>query len=188
MASFFWCSDVTGNLKKYIRIHFFQKKSWRVRWYHIYLRLARCPLFERCARVRAATVRRDVLFLEPSLYRRRFPLPSPFGVQRAHAQGPRFGWFWRSLHGHQPPLRLSWASSLFALRLHPPFVPFGSSAVRCIVALTGVPLPPPKYANFTQFAFDLNEVRWISKMVHWKATSKGFPMCHLRAPSAIGLR
>ena len=105
-------------------------------------------------------------------YRRRFPLPSQFGVQRAHAQGPRFGWFWRFLHDHQPPLRLFWASL-------PPFVPFGSSAVRYIVALTGFPLPSPKCANFTQFAIDLNEARWISKMVHWKATSKGFPTCHL---------
>ena len=65
----FWCSDITGNLKKYLRIHFFSKKnSWRVRWYHIYLRLTRCPLFERCARVRAATMRRDVLFFRSSLY------------------------------------------------------------------------------------------------------------------------
>ena len=23
----FWCSDVTGNLKKYLRIHFFSKKK-----------------------------------------------------------------------------------------------------------------------------------------------------------------
>ena len=101
-------------------------------------------------------------------YRRRFPLLSPFGVQRAHAQGPRFGWFWRFLHDHQPPPCLSWASL-------PSFMLFGSSAVRYIVALTGFPLPSPKYANFTQFAIDLNEARLISKMVHWKAPSKGFP-------------
>ena len=40
----------------------------------------------------------------------------------------------------------------------------------------------PRFAHFT---IELNDSRWISEMVRWKATSKGFLTGHLQEPSGV---
>ena len=40
----------------------------------------------------------------------------------------------------------------------------------------------PRLAHFT---IELNDSRWISEMVRWKATSKGFLTGHLQEPSEV---
>ena len=47
---------------------------------------------------------------------------------------------------------------------------------------TPVGVMKPRFAHFT---IELNDSRWISEMVRWKATSKGFLTGHLQEPSGV---
>ena len=49
-------------------------------------------------------------------------------------------------------------------------------------APTRVGVMKPRFAHFT---IELNDSRWISEMVRWKATSKGFLTGHLQEPSGV---